>query len=76
MGNVTHVIPGLHPYIKTGPTGAACHTHGFLAYAGGSDGQRAVLVAAKALALTALDLFASPETVARVRASFNAALSK
>jgi amidohydrolase len=76
MGNVTHVIPGLHPYIKTGPAGAACHTHGFLAYAGGSEGQRAVLVAAKALALTALDLFVSPETVARVRASFNLALSK
>lgn len=75
MGNVSHVVPAIHPYICGAPTGAACHTHDFLAYAGGESGYRSAIVAAKALALTAVDLLLSPETTARVRASFRAALA-
>lgn len=72
MGDVTYTVPGIHPYIAVAPRGTACHTHDFLQYAGGPGGARAVVVAAKAMALTAIDLLANPAAVPAVRAAFTA----
>lgn len=55
IGDVSQVIPAAHPFISIGK-GIAYHTRGFEKAAGSRRGQEAMLVAAKALAMTALDL--------------------
>jgi aminobenzoyl-glutamate utilization protein B len=50
--------------------GVAAHTWQATACAGMSIGQRGMVVAAKAIALTAADLFSDPKLVAAARADF------
>jgi amidohydrolase len=56
MGNVSQVVPSIHPYVAIGSPSLVCHTREFTQAAGGSDGMRAVIIGAKALAATALDV--------------------
>ncbi|GAW49148.1 putative Peptidase M20 domain-containing protein 2 [Nocardioides sp. PD653] len=50
MGNVSHVVPSIHPMIKAAPDEVSLHTRDFADYAGGPDGDRAVLDGAGILA--------------------------
>jgi aminobenzoyl-glutamate utilization protein B len=50
--------------------GVAAHTWQAAACAGCTIGQRGMLVSAKAIALTAADLFANPQLVADAKADF------
>jgi aminobenzoyl-glutamate utilization protein B len=50
--------------------GVAAHTWQATASTGMSIGQDGMIVASKALALTAVDLFASPQLIAAARADF------
>ena len=68
MGNVSHVIPAIHPYIAMVPENVGAHTPQFALAAGGEAGDRAWRVGAKALAMTAVDLFTRPELLAQARA--------
>jgi amidohydrolase len=73
MGDVSHVVPSIHPWLAIVPEGAAlCHEHRFAVAARSEDGMETALVAAKALARTALQLLADPELVARVKAEWAA----
>lgn len=63
MGNVSHVVPSLHPMIQAAPAGVAIHTAEFARHAGGEMGDRAVLDGALAMALTIADLWADPSIV-------------
>lgn len=56
MGNVSHVVPSAHPYLALAPPEAPCHSPGFAQAAASPVGHQAMLTAAKALALTALDV--------------------
>lgn len=69
MGNVSQVVPSIHPYLKIAPLGVAPHTNGFREAAFSDDGQRAMVNAAKAMALTAIDLLARPEKLEAVKAA-------
>lgn len=55
MGNVSQVVPAIHPYIGIGSLPATNHQHEFAAYCVGSTAQRALLDAATALAWTGVD---------------------
>lgn len=55
MGNVSQVVPAIHPYIGIGSLPATNHQHEFAAYCVGSTAQRALLDAAIALAWTGVD---------------------
>jgi amidohydrolase len=57
MGNVSHVVPSIHPMIQAAPAGVAIHTAAFAGHARAAIGDRAVLDGAKILALTAVDLW-------------------
>jgi metal-dependent amidase/aminoacylase/carboxypeptidase family protein len=57
MGNVSHVVPSIHPMIQAAPAGVAIHTAAFAGHARAPIGDRAVLDGAKILALTAVDLW-------------------
>lgn len=74
MGNVSHLVPSIHPMIAVSPPNVAIHTKDFVRFAGGDEGDRAVLDGAKAMASTVADLWAEPGAIDEVRAAFAAAL--
>lgn len=59
MGDVSHVVPSIHPWLAIVDQGAAlCHEHRFAEAAGTDGAARTALVAAKALARTAVEFLA------------------
>jgi len=70
MGNVSQVVPSIHPMIAVSPPDVAIHTEAFVGYAGGPEGDAAVLDGAKALAGTIADLWLDPEALARIGDEF------
>jgi len=68
MGNVSYLVPSIHPMIKVAGDGVPIHTVEFAEWARGEAGDRAVLDGAKAMAMTVVDLWSSAglrEQVAR-----------
>lgn len=57
MGNVSQIVPAIHPYIGVGLTGASNHQPAFAAACVGPGAEAAVVDGATALAWTAIDLF-------------------
>ena len=70
MGNVSHVVPGLHPTLAIAPAEVACHSQAFLQAADSLRGYQAMIDAAKALAMTGADLLLDPALVDQARAEF------
>ena len=58
MGNVTQVVPAIHPYIGIGigSLPALNHQRAFAAHCRGADANRALVDADTSLAWTALDI--------------------
>lgn len=73
MGNVSHLVPSIHPMIASAPTGTSIHTKQFAQFARSPMADQAVLDGAKAMAMTAIDYWMSPERQVAVAAEFNAA---
>ncbi len=69
MGNVSQIVPSIHPIISISQ-GISVHSPEFAAAAASEAGIRAILDGAKAMAMTAVDLFASPEAVIMVKREF------
>lgn len=69
MGDVSQVIPAIHPYLTIGRD-IAGHTIEFREAALTPKGFEAMLTAAKAMALTALDVLTDPGFLEQVRADF------
>nr|XP_056712414.1 xaa-Arg dipeptidase [Euleptes europaea] len=69
FGNVTFVVPGIHPYFYIG-SDALNHTEQYTAAAGSEEAQFYTLRTAKALAMTALDVIFKPDLLERVREDF------
>lgn len=59
MGNISYLVPSIHPMIKVADDGVPIHTVDFARYAGSEHGDRAVLDGAKAMAMTVVDLWSS-----------------
>jgi aminobenzoyl-glutamate utilization protein B len=70
VGDVSWNIPTVGFGAATFVPGVAAHSWQATACAGMSIGQRGMLIAAKALAITAADLFADPKLVAAAKADF------
>lgn len=56
MGDVSHEVPAIHPYLKIGTAGMAGHSIEFAKAANSKEGREAMIVAAKALAATGVDV--------------------
>jgi aminobenzoyl-glutamate utilization protein B len=69
-GDVSWNVPTIGFGAATFVPGVAAHTWQATACAGMSIGQRGMIVAAKAMALTAVDLFSNPQLVADAKADF------
>ena len=70
MGNVSYVVPSIHPMIQAAPHGVAIHTPELAVHARSEMGDRAVIDGAKVLALTAIDLWSDPALRASVADAF------
>jgi metal-dependent amidase/aminoacylase/carboxypeptidase family protein len=55
IGDVSQVVPAVHPFLSIG-SGISYHTREFAQAARSKKGQQTMVIAAKALAMTALDL--------------------
>jgi len=71
MGNVSQVVPSIHPYIAIGPLGLGAHTAEFEKAADSPEGREAMIKAAKLLAMTAIDLLMEPDSLRQVRRAFD-----
>jgi amidohydrolase len=71
MGDVSQVMPAIHPYVSIGPKDLPGHTIQFREAALSEKGFGAMIAAAKAMALTAYDCLADPGLLAAARAEFN-----
>ncbi|MBM7693147.1 amidohydrolase [Peribacillus deserti] len=66
-GNVSQVIPTLHPYIKIGEDDLIAHTHEFREAAISALGDKALITGAKALALTGCRLLTDARLLADIK---------
>ncbi|WP_243372271.1 M20 family metallopeptidase [Geotalea sp. SG265] len=69
IGNVSQVVPTIHPHVPIGP-GLHIHTEAFARATVSPQGQEAVVEGAKALALTAAALASSAETREKILNEF------
>jgi len=73
MGDVSLALPAIHPWLAICDEGETlCHQRAFAACADSERGYGTMLVAAKALARTALDLLESPALVEAARSEYQA----
>ena len=70
MGNVSQMVPSIHPYVVIANPGTAGHTPEFAAASASARGQQALLRAAKAMAMTAVELLTQPELMAQTQTEF------
>lgn len=70
MGNVSYLVPSIHPMIKVADAGVAIHTVDFAAAARSEQGDRAVIDGAKMMAMTVIDLWCSAALREATQAEF------
>jgi len=70
MGNVSQLVPSIHPSVAIAPMKVATHSPQFASAAISEAGIHGLLDAAKALSMTVVDLVTNPEIVARVKKEF------
>jgi amidohydrolase len=70
MGNVSYVVPAVHPYIAIAPETVAGHSHEFRQAAISPAGHRGLILAAKGMAMTAIDLLTDAQLLGRVKQEF------
>lgn len=73
MGNVSYLVPSIHPMVKVAPAGVSIHSHEFTAYARSEAGDAAVMHAARTMAATVADLWADRSLVDQASAAFASA---
>ena len=70
MGNISYLVPSIHPMIKVAADGVAIHTVEFAEWARSPDGDKAVLDGAKSMAMTIVDLWTSADLRQATTAAF------
>ena len=70
MGNVMQVLPAIHPYIAISQEPIPGHSTAFREAVVQQEAHENALLAAKALALTAIDVLADPDVLRKARAEF------
>jgi amidohydrolase len=72
MGDVSHVVPSIHPYLAiVNENEALCHQHAFAHAAASDRGITTAMTAAKAMARTAVELLMDDSLRANVRAEWS-----
>ncbi len=71
MGDVSQILPAIHPYFRIASDETPGHSIEFAAAAASPVGVEALINAAKTLAMTAADCLAEPTLVERAKAEFS-----
>jgi amidohydrolase len=66
MGNVSHIVPSIHPLMRIAPPGVGLHTEAFERCAASRDADDAIVVAASAMAMTVLDIWEEPSLLRQI----------
>jgi amidohydrolase len=72
MGNVSYLVPAIHPMIRMAPKGVVHHHQDFATWSGSDEGMRAVTDGASALAMTAIDFMVDERLREEVSEAFRA----
>ncbi len=70
MGNVSQIIPSIHPFVAIAQTEVSSHSPEFALASASEAGMNGMIDAAKSLAMTVVDLLSAPETVTKVKEEF------
>jgi len=70
-GNVSKTVPTIHPTLSIAEEGTSLHTEEFARATCSEEGFLGMMIAAKTLALTALDLIVDDDLMDRVRGTFH-----
>ena len=70
VGNVSELVPTIHPMIAIAPPDILPHSPEFATAAAAEEGNRGLLDGAKAMAMTVVDLIARPEIIASIKEEF------
>ncbi|MBI4302660.1 MAG: M20 family metallopeptidase [Chloroflexi bacterium] len=70
MGNVSWVVPSIHPSVAIAPRNVLGHSNEFAAAAASTTGHRGLLDGAKALAMTAVDIITQPALLSEIKEEF------
>ena len=71
MGNVSHAVPAIHPYVAIAPRAVPLHSAAFARCAGGPGGRAGLRVATRSLAGVALTVISGDGTLERARREFS-----
>jgi len=70
MGNVSAAVPAIHPSVAISPPDVGAHSPAFAESAASEEGHRGLLDAAKAMAMTAVDVLTNADLRERMQRSF------
>ena len=70
MGNVSYIVPSIHPMIGVAPPGVPIHTADFAHFSRSESGDKAVIDGAKIMAMTVVDLWAQKTNFERAHQEF------
>ncbi len=71
MGNVSQVVPAIHPFIAIAPPEVSIHSPEFAQAAASEAGNKGLLDAAKALGMTIIDLLSDAEILINIKKEFD-----
>ncbi len=71
IGNVSLVVPTIHPYLQVAPRGTPSHSKVFQEFTGGSEAQASMLQMAEALANLGADALMDPALMEKIRLEFD-----
>jgi len=70
MGNVSVIVPSMHPFVAISSEPVPLHSTEFAAVAASDAGMEGLIDGAKALAMTAADVISQPEALSRIKEEF------
>jgi len=70
MGNVSQVVPSIHPMVAIASPGVLVHTPEFASAAASEAGHKGLLDAAKAMAMTVVDILGQPGILDEIKREF------
>lgn len=71
MGNVSAAVPAIHPSVAIAPLEVGAHSPAFAERAASEDGHRGLVDAAKAMAMTAVDVLTDADLRERMQRAFH-----
>lgn len=72
FGNVSHLVPGIHPMVKVAPEGVALHTEEFARFSTGEGAAAGIVDSAVGLAQVIVDLVNDPALLQAAKDEFTA----